>query len=97
MEQDAHIEGALAAEASLVVLDTLETVVQADGGGGKQGTQVLFKISDTYKTLKLCRCSCRSSVESTFKGIGQKSKYICTATHVQYATCFGVQVPQCSV
>lgn len=34
MEQDAHIEGALAAEASLVVLDTLETVVQADGGGG---------------------------------------------------------------
>lgn len=36
MEQDAHIEGALAAEASLVVLDTLETVVQADGGGGIQ-------------------------------------------------------------
>lgn len=35
MEQDAHIEGALAAEASLVVLDTLETFVQADGGGGK--------------------------------------------------------------
>lgn len=34
VEQDAHIEGALAAEASLVVLDTLETVVQADGGGG---------------------------------------------------------------
>lgn len=34
MEQDAHIEGALAAEASLVVLDTLESVVQADGGGG---------------------------------------------------------------
>lgn len=36
MEQDAHIEGALAAEASLIVLDTLETVVQADGGGGIQ-------------------------------------------------------------
>jgi len=34
VEQDAHIEGALAAEASLVVLDTLESVVQADGGGG---------------------------------------------------------------
>ncbi|XP_011501940.1 PREDICTED: dedicator of cytokinesis protein 7 [Ceratosolen solmsi marchali] len=34
VEQDAHIEGALAAEASLVVLDTLETIVQADGGGG---------------------------------------------------------------
>lgn len=34
VEQDAHIEGALAAEASLVVLDTLEAVVQADGGGG---------------------------------------------------------------
>lgn len=34
MEQEAHIEGALAAEASLVVLDTLESVVQADGGGG---------------------------------------------------------------
>jgi hypothetical protein len=35
VEQDAHIEGALAAEASLVVLDTLETIVQADGGGGQ--------------------------------------------------------------
>ncbi|KAF7997149.1 hypothetical protein HCN44_005426 [Aphidius gifuensis] len=34
VEQDAQIEGALAAEASLVVLDTLESVVQADGGGG---------------------------------------------------------------
>ncbi|XP_011297900.1 dedicator of cytokinesis protein 7 [Fopius arisanus] len=34
VEQDAHIEGALAAEASLVVLDSLESVVQADCGGG---------------------------------------------------------------
>ncbi|XP_014207564.1 dedicator of cytokinesis protein 7 [Copidosoma floridanum] len=34
VEQDAHIEGALAAEASLIVLDTLETIVQAEGGGG---------------------------------------------------------------
>ncbi|KAL7303214.1 hypothetical protein TKK_0004415 [Trichogramma kaykai] len=34
VEQDAHIEGALAAEASLVVLDTLETIVQAEGGSG---------------------------------------------------------------
>ncbi|KAK0179557.1 hypothetical protein PV327_005299 [Microctonus hyperodae] len=34
MEQDAHIEGAFAAEASLVVLDALEAVIQADGGGG---------------------------------------------------------------
>ncbi|XP_058798618.1 dedicator of cytokinesis protein 7 [Phymastichus coffea] len=34
VEQDAHIEGALAAEASLIVLDTLETTVQAEGGGG---------------------------------------------------------------
>ncbi|KAG7203876.1 hypothetical protein KM043_017930 [Ampulex compressa] len=34
VDQDAHIEGALAAEASLVVLDTLESIVQADGGGG---------------------------------------------------------------
>ena len=34
VEQEAHIEGALAAEASLVILDTLESIVQADGGGG---------------------------------------------------------------
>ncbi|XP_033216404.1 dedicator of cytokinesis protein 7 [Belonocnema kinseyi] len=34
VEQEAHIEGALAAEASLVILDTLESLVQADGGGG---------------------------------------------------------------
>lgn len=44
MEQDAHIEGALAAEASLVVLDTLETVVQADGGGGAY----MFNIYATF-------------------------------------------------
>lgn len=40
MEQDAHIEGALAAEASLVVLDSLESVVQADGGGGESKATV---------------------------------------------------------
>ncbi|XP_008560858.1 dedicator of cytokinesis protein 7 [Microplitis demolitor] len=34
VEQDAHIEGALAAEASLIVLDTLEVIVQADCAGG---------------------------------------------------------------
>jgi len=41
VEQDAHIEGALAAEASLVVLDTLESVVQADGGGGIRQSFIL--------------------------------------------------------
>lgn len=87
MEQDAHIEGALAAEASLVVLDTLETVVQADGGGG---IQFFIYIEILYEILYFCinkiiiyyRCSCRSSVKSAPESISKKSEYICIATYV---------------
>lgn len=42
VEQEAHIEGALAAEASLIILDTLEMIVQSDGGGGN----LICKIKD---------------------------------------------------
>lgn len=48
VEQDAHIEGALAAEASLVVLDTLESVVQADGGGGIKSIILSIYYISTY-------------------------------------------------
>lgn len=48
VEQEAHIEGALAAEASLVVLDTLECLLQADGGGGK-----------VVKTFSFSQINCR--------------------------------------
>lgn len=51
MEQDAHIEGALAAEASLVVLDTLESVVQADGGGGIHRFLILLPKYDKIDKL----------------------------------------------
>lgn len=51
MEQDAHIEGALAAEASLVVLDTLESVVQADGGGGMYQFSVLRLRTKNYDRI----------------------------------------------
>lgn len=83
MEQDAHIEGALAAEASLVVLDTLETVVQADGGGGIQFfiyIEILYFC--IHKIIIYYRCSCRSSVKSAFESISKKSEYICVTTYV---------------
>lgn len=77
MEQDAHIEGALAAEASLVVLDTLESVVQADGGGGiHRFSSLHLNIIDynleyiyvIYPTL--FRCGGRSGVKSIIKSVG---------------------------
>jgi len=71
VEQDAHIEGALAAEASLVVLDTLESVVQADGGGGIYRVFILLLKYDKMDKLHIrnyYRCGCWCSIESVTKG-----------------------------